>query len=258
MIYTVEQRVLAGSQFDGANGGAVGSVTTVAGAALTAGESFWLNDGLTSVLYTFVLSADGFAKTNTSRPVAFAAPDTADAVRDHIVRAVNSTPSFDLRAFGSAAATVALVNRIPGHHGNVTPMADTVAPAGFVVSSMSGGVSMPDFEDRDGIRIYHGSTFGGLLDIPCVLPVHSDGVRHMAVQSWEAERILLNVTGATSYTLSLEQADGTSVALSTGAGAVVLLTNVAKIVSDERLKLVTVGGVNEMFARVSGRPLVMT
>jgi len=137
-------------------------------------------------------------------------------------------------------------------------MADTVAPAGFVVSSMSGGVPMPDFEDRDGIRIYHGSTFGGLLDIPCVLPVHSDGVRHMAVQSWEAERILLNVTGATSYTLSLEQADGTSVVLSTGAGAVVLLTNVAKIVSDERLKLVTVGGVNEMFARVSGRPLVMT
>jgi len=257
MILAVEQQISAGSQFDGTNGGAVGTVVTVAGSALVAGESFFLSDGFTEVEYVFSAAFTSIAETSSRRAVLFTAADTADQVRDSIVRAVNRTPAFDLIASAGAAATVDLVNRHPGHVGNVVPTADLVADAGFVVSQMAGGVLEPKFHDVDGVRYMSPASFGGVLELPFGVPSQNQGVRSLSIGEWILDRVVADLTTATSYTLDLEIPGSPSVSMSSGAGGVILLSDLGRIMAGERVVLKTVGATGALMARMSGRPLVM-
>lgn len=107
-ISIIEQRIAAGSQFDGSAGASTGSITTVAGSALVAGEAFFLKDGKSAeVEYRFVSTSFGFATSPILRPVVFAAGDSADVVRDKIVTAVNATSGLNVLAANGGGIAVA-------------------------------------------------------------------------------------------------------------------------------------------------------
>lgn len=253
----IEQRITAGDNFTGDNGGSVGTITSVAGSALLDGESFFLKDGWNAEV-EFVFNLDTAVSkeplvTNTLRRVPFAAADTANDIRDAIVTTINTTPALNILASDGGAATVALKNRLPGVEGNVSPTTDTVVNAGFVVSNMAGGLPGVPSTITGGIRVYEPANRGGLVDFDWMLPKTVAG---LAIPSraltWIVERLVLQVSGATSYDVSIVLPDGTSWSISSGGGALVVLSDI-KLVGDERLMVTTTGGTLAMFLRATGR-----
>lgn len=253
-ISIIEQRIAAGSQFDGSSGAATGSITTVAGSALVAGEAFFLKDGKSAeVEFRFVSTAVGFATSPILRPVVFGGGDLAGDIRDKLIVAINVARSLNMVAADGGVATVDLEQRVGGTFGNVTPTAETVADGGFTVTAMTGGVNRA-FTDESGTRFYETQTANGQFDFPLSIPqaIPQRQPARGGVLTWRAERIVL--TGdATSYTVSAVLPDGTSVALATGATGNAI-EGPFVLAGDERLQVVTAGGTGVKVCRVLALP----
>jgi len=255
----IEQRITATDDFTGENGGSTGTITTVAGALLVNGERFFLDDGFgAEVTYQFndPSVAPPPPATKVFRIVPFTAADTADQVRDAVIAAVRVTEALNILASNGGASTINLTNRLPGLEGNVTPTADTVVNAGFVVSSMSGGRAATPSVVANGVRVYDPANFGGLVDFDWLLPKVIGG---LTIQSqaltWIVERLVVEATGATSLDIDIVLPDETVISLSTGGGALVTLEDI-KLAGDERLRVTTTGGTLAMFLRATGRPVL--
>jgi hypothetical protein len=105
------------------------SITTLAWAALVDGETFTIDDGTTAGVFEFDSNA---AITPGNVAVTVAGTEDADAIRDLIVIAVN-TSGLDCTAVANGAATVLLTHSTPGAAGGAN--SDTVTDAGFAVSA---------------------------------------------------------------------------------------------------------------------------
>ena len=260
-IYNViEQRIGDTENFTGTNGGSTGTIDTIAGSDLVVGERFFLKDGINpEVTYEFEDAAvdPALEETPTLRVIRFLVGDSADDVRDRIIAAVNRTSELHFYAGDGGAAKVGLTNATPGLFGNVTPTADTVANGGFVVSAMTGGVPPTPSVILDGVRTYEKADFGGIFEFYFVIKKRNGGKGGLGgVKAWQVDRVLLETTGATTYTLSILAPDGTSWTVSSGGGDSVLVTDPILLAGDERLRLVTTVGTAEMVARVMARPLI--
>lgn len=253
---TIEQRIAAGSQFNGGNGGSTGTIATVTGLQVLQGETFQIRSRAKDV-FTFVFDFDAtrpIEQTATRRRVFVTQAMSAAQVRDAIIQAVNRTPGLGLYASVGGASQVSLTNGQGGTAGNLAALPDTVANAGFIVSALAGGANRSsDPVDIDGVRYLPEATFGGLFDFDFTTKRLIDGTPSRGVP-WRVERAILQVTGAASYTLSVLYPDGSTTVLQTAAGGVVLVTSPILLASDERLQLVTVGAAAAMFARVTARP----
>jgi len=254
---TIEQRIAAGSQFTGTNGGSTGTITTVAAALIVHGESFQIRARAKEV-FTFVFDKNGdgsVVDSIFSRRVSLVGLAAADAVRDAIVVAVNATPGLALYASNGGAATVDLVNALGGTAGNLAALPDDVADAGFIVSAMAAGVSYSSEPAIiDGMKVYPEAAFGGIFDFDFTLKRLIEGVAVQKPTLWRVERILLETTGAGAYTVSILLPDGTEAVYQTAAGGVILITTPILLTGDERLMLTTAGGALAMYARVTARP----
>lgn len=254
---TIEQRISAGSQFTGTNGGSTGTITTVTGLQVLQGETFQIRARAKDV-FTFVFDkvpGGAVVETVTTRRVAVTDAMSASQVRDAIIAAINLTPGLALYASIGGANQVNLLNALGGTAGNLPALPDTVVNAGFIVSPMAGGVNYPSPPvDSEGIRFYPEATFGGIFDFDFTIKKLVDGAPTRKADLWKVDRILLQVTGAASYTLSTVLPDGTEATIQTGAGGVVLISTPILLGGDERLRLVTVGGAAAMLARVTARP----
>jgi len=254
-ILTVEQRVAAGSNFTGTNGGPTGTITTIAGNLLDQGETFKLRARAKDV-FTFVFDKSGTLVSDpTVRVVQITDAMTAAQVRDAIIAAINGTPGLALYASNGGATSVAILNALNGTAGNLAALPDTVDDAGFIVSAMAGGVNWPSSPvDAEGVRRFPAATFGGIFDFDFATKRLIGSVPVERPALWRVDRMLIQSTGAASYTVRVLLPDGTQAQVQTGAGGVVLITTPILLTGDERLQLVTAGGAAEMYARVTARP----
>lgn len=254
---TIEQRIAAGSQFTGTNGGSSGTITTVTGLQVAQGETFKLRARAKEV-FTFVFDKDpsgGVEESVTTRRVFVTDAMSAAQVRDAIIAAINRTPGLALYASVGGANQVNLLNGLGGTAGNLPALPDTVANGSFVVSALTGGANLPSTPvDVDGIRLYPEATFGGIFDFDFTVRKLVDGQPVNKPALWKVDRVLLQVTGAASYTLSSVLPDGTAATIQTGAGGIVLISTPIMLGGDERLRLVTAGAAAAMLARVTARP----
>lgn len=132
---------------------ATGTIATIGGALLIDGETFTLDDGINiPTVFEFDSNAT-FTPGNV--PIVFTGAETADAMRDLIITAINDALSLSIDASNGGAATVGLTHAHGGTGGNVVQPADTVANAGFVVSNLTGGIS-----DNIGVGVRAGSGAG--------------------------------------------------------------------------------------------------
>ena len=258
MFITIEQRIAAGSQFTGTNGGSGGTITTVAGSLLLHGETFQVRSRAQAA-FTFVFdkSTDVIGVTETARVRRVVVSDamTAAQVRDAIIFAINRAPGLALYASNGGATTVTLLNAIGGTAGNLPALPDTVANAGFIVSALTSGTNLPSSPiDSEGIRFLPEATFGGIFDFDFTVKKLVDNSPTSKPALWKIDRILLQVTGAATYTLSAVLPDGISATIQTGAGGVILISSPIVLGGDERLRLVTTGAAAAMLARVTARP----
>jgi hypothetical protein len=253
-IYTIEQRILAGSQFTGTNGGSTGTITTVAAASILQGEGFKLRSRSKTV-FDFVFDKTTDLKdTATVRIVRLVGGMNASEVRDAIISAINRTPGLAMVASDGGASTVDLLNLFGGGAGNLPALPDTVVNAGFVVSAMSGGLNLPgDIVEVDGVRCLPPATFGGIFDFDFIRKAGVDGVSYERPALWRVQRILLQTTTATDYTVNVLSPDGTAFEVATDSGAVVMLGDPILLAGDERLQIITTGATDAMFARVTAR-----
>lgn len=254
-VLTIEQRVAAGSNFTGSNGGSTGTITTVAGNLIGQGETFQLRARAKDV-FTFVFDKTGtLADEPKVRVVRITGAMTAAQVRDAIITAINRTPGLAMYASNGGAAQVNLLNALNGTAGNLAALPDTVADAGFVVSAMAGGVNWPSGPvEVEGVRQFPAATFGGIFDFDFVEKRSIAQTPIIRPSLWRVDRMLIQSTGAASYTVNVLLPDGTQAQVQTGAGGVVLITTPILLTGDERVQLVTAGGAAEMYARVTARP----
>lgn len=256
---SIEQNIVAGSQFNGVGGGSTGTITTVAGGSITSGESFYLKDGFNpETQFVFVGSVADLVETDLVRRIVFTGSETAAQIRDLIIRKVNhDAPRLFILASDGGAAAVSLRNRVPGTQGNQTPTPSTVG-GGFAVSAMAGGVAAPSFvEPVKGQSVYDPATFGGVFDFDWLVPKVISGIKAGGVMSWVATRILLQLGNATTWSLRVVQPDGTFVEVTnetTVGSNSAILTDPVRLLGDERLVLVTAGASVAMRARVDARP----
>lgn len=254
-ISIIEQRVTAGNNFDGASGASTGSITTVAGSALVAGEAFFLNDGKSAeVEFRFLEdTAFRFVPSPTLRPVVFTSGDSANQIRDKLIIAINNTRSLNILAGDGGAATVDLTHRVGGTVGNRAPTADTVVDGTFAVTAMAGGANRA-FQDIDGTRIYDAAADGGQFDFPFSIPqsIPQGEPARGGVLTWIVERIVL--TGdATGHVVNLLLPDGTVIELASGAGTDVI-EGPFTLAGGERLQITTAGASAALFLSVFARP----
>ena len=131
---------------------ATGDITMVAASLLAAAvdtDTFVLDDGVNPAV-TFAFDDDSsVVESSTLRAVNHTGAETATAMRDLIVTAINAAPTLAITASpATAAAVVDLVNDAPGVAGNVTTT-ETVVDAGFLVSGMAGGVAAAVYQFDD-------------------------------------------------------------------------------------------------------------
>jgi|SRR5210317_256738 len=240
MISVIEQRVAAGNDFDGTSGAATGSITTVAGSALTSGDAFYLKDGKgPEVRFEFVTDT-AVSDARTVSPgtviIPFNGSQTADQIRDLVAVSVNSCQYLALNAANGGAATVNLTNKRSGTHGNVTPTADAVVDAGFVVSAMTGGVNAAYSEDGH-YRVYDMATSGGIFEFPfqdSSSPVSGAFVQ-AGVLLYRVESLMIDGDG--NYTVNALGPNGSQRQLATGS--VPALLGPFDLDGEEVLQLVT-------------------
>src|SRR3990167_1863205 len=130
------QVLTARTTTNGVGSMARGSITTVAKANLVDAETFVLDDGPTSVTFEFDVNGTGVSGGNTA--VNVSTDTTAADVRDRIITAINAS-ALTIVASNGGAATVTLVNSVPGTDGNTTS-SETVVDGGFAITNMSGAV----------------------------------------------------------------------------------------------------------------------
>ena len=252
----IEQNILAGSQFDGTNGGATGTITTVGGGSIGDGQSFFLKDGGNRET-EFVFVQELTEQADYRREILYDGSETTAEIRDLIIRQVNLAPYLNLLASNGGAAQVDLLNRSPGTQGNVTPTTGDVG-GGFAVSAMSGGVEAPiSSSPMRGMVVYEPSTFGGVIDFDWLLPKVISGVPGGGVLTWRVDRIVYLLTTATTWTLAVVQSDGTAIELAdetTEGGVEGVLSTPIVLFGDERLILTTTGATGPMKVRVYGSP----
>jgi hypothetical protein len=253
-ISIIEQRIAAGSQFDGSSGASTGTITTVAGSALVADEAFFLRDKLSAeVEFRFVSTAVGFATSPILRPVVFAGGDSADTIRDKLIVAINAARALNIVAADGGAATVDLEHRLGGVSGNATPTVDTVVDGTFAVTAMAGGVDR-SYIDELGTRVFDTQTAGGQFDFPLSIPqsIPYGTPAIGGVLTWLVDRVV--ITGdATSYTVRLMLPDGTTVTLATDTTGDAVVGPFT-LGGDERLQVITAGGTAAKVCRVLARP----
>jgi len=122
---------------NGAGSMAVGSITTVAVANLVDGETFTLDDGVTSSVFEFDKTGNGV--TGGRVAVDVSGDTTAGDVRDTVIAAVNGS-GLTIAASIAGTAKAGLKNAVVGTVGNTTS-GDTVDDVGFVVTNMAGGIA---------------------------------------------------------------------------------------------------------------------
>lgn len=256
MFLTIDQRITATDDFTGGNGGSTGTITTVAAAGINQGELFRVRARYHDV-FTFVfdkVSGGSVIESAFTRRVDLVGAVSAADVRDRIIAAINRTPGLALYASSGGAAQVNLLNALGGTAGNLAALADTVGGA-FACSAMTGGVDYPSPPvEVDGIKMYPPTNFGGIFDFEFTLKRLIERIPVTKPALWSVDRIFLQTTGATDYTLNILAPDGTVALYQTGAGGVVLITTPLLLAGDERLQLITTGGTLAMFARVTARP----
>jgi hypothetical protein len=120
-----------------ANAYATGSIVAVAKANLLDAETFTLSDGYDSETFEFDVDDDGVTGGNVEVDVV---ADTTDIqVATRMVSAINGTSLYITAAnSGGTSATVTLTQDRGGTRGNTT-ITETVANAGFVATSFTGG-----------------------------------------------------------------------------------------------------------------------
>jgi len=126
-----------------ANNPSGGTITAVAVASLVDGETFALNDGINvETVFEFDVAGNGALPGRVNVDVS--SLTTADEVKAAIIAAINLVPTSTLgiRAVSQSTGVALLIGQF-GDVGNVTPSADTVVDAGFVVTAMTGGVDYP-------------------------------------------------------------------------------------------------------------------
>lgn len=119
-----------------------GSITTVAKANLSDGETFVIDDGTNSaVTFHFDVSGTytpGGGYNTTNIRVDVSGDTTADNVRDSCITAITGATALLVSASNGGAATVTLTHDQGGAAGNQT-VTETVSDVGFVVSGLTGG-----------------------------------------------------------------------------------------------------------------------
>lgn len=110
----------------------IGSITTVAGAALVDGDSFVIKYEVGQTIPVEFDLSPGNGTTGGAIPLLFTAGDSADLIRDNIILLLNSAAPLKLTASSGGAATVAIVLDTPGAVGGTNT--EAVANAGFAVT----------------------------------------------------------------------------------------------------------------------------
>lgn len=132
------------------DGRARGDLTMVAASLLAAAadtDTFTLDDGANPTV-EFRYDDDGsVTESATVRAINHTGAETADAVRDLTIAAINAAPTLTISATIGGAGLVNLVNNTGGTAGNTT-IVETVADAGFLKTDMAGGLA------TSGQRIY--------------------------------------------------------------------------------------------------------
>jgi hypothetical protein len=106
----------------------------------------------------------------------------------------------------------------------------------------------------NGVKVYDPATFGGVFDFPWIVPQTIDGLSVGSVQTWRVERILLQLTNAATWSLSIRQSDGTDVVVANQVGGNDRVIYGVILIGDERLVLVTGGATQVLRARIYAAP----
>lgn len=123
-----------------ANTAATGSITAVAGSALTEDTYFVLSDGINPHV-KFIFDSDAsVTETAFVRKVAYTVGDSSATVHTAIINAINSaTPTLAITASDGGGAVVTLTHDVAGTVGNNTrPNVDNTSAC--TCTTMSGGV----------------------------------------------------------------------------------------------------------------------
>ena len=127
------------SEEDVAVAGSSGTVIAIAAASLLDTETFTLDDGINpALIFEFDKVPDGVAGANIAVDISAAILDTD--VASAMVSAINAATPLNLSADNGsgATATITITNTGTGVEGDVA-WSDTVADAGFIVTSPTGG-----------------------------------------------------------------------------------------------------------------------
>ena len=133
----------------------VGSITTVAGAALVDGDYFTIKYDGGEVPIEFDLSP-GDGTTDGRIPYVFAPGDTADQIRDGLITLLNAAAPTKLTASSGGAATVALVLDTPGREGDTNT--ENVGDGTFAVTGFADPTAATTYTYKLVARLADGST----------------------------------------------------------------------------------------------------
>jgi hypothetical protein len=118
---------------------AAGSITVVGGGSMVDGQQFTLDDGIAGAGHTVVFEFDSNAAITGDVAITFTGGDTANAVRDATIAAIQGQATLAITATNGGAGLVSLAHDQTGAFGN---QAITTVPAvgpAFTVTGMSGG-----------------------------------------------------------------------------------------------------------------------
>ena len=114
---------------------AKGSITTVAGSALSSGDTFTLTDGINAAtVFEFNTGSVGLGHVKIALNVA----DTAAAVATKIAAAINGVATSLLIGATASGSLVSLIHDRATALGN-QPILETVTAVGFTVTALAGG-----------------------------------------------------------------------------------------------------------------------
>lgn len=222
-----ERRIAPGGSLNGARWGSSGTITTVAGSDLVTGDRFFLRNRAQGVSISFTFRDEAISlpvpeEGDTSRIILFSSSDTANDVRDKVIRAINRCRYVLIYASISGESEVSLEHSLEGPSTNYSHPSDEVANETFEVSAMSGAKeSMPRSVVYDGVRYYDPSDDGMEFVFDSVIPKEVEGVIGGGVLCWRIQQIVADLTDADSHTLVAVNANGNTRELATGSGGYV-------------------------------------
>lgn len=168
----------------------VGSITTVAGAALVDGDYFTIKYDGGVVPIEFDLSP-GDGTSGGRIPLLFTAGDSADLIRDNVILTLNAAAPTKLTASSGGAATVSIVLDTPGAAGDTNT--ENVTNAGFAVTGFADPTHATTYTYKLVARLADDSTTeAGAASTTAAGHATLSAANYNAL-SWSA------VTGAASY-----------------------------------------------------------